>query len=1023
MNDVKKLFQKLVPDEKLLIRLYAVMAVCLVVFSVMSYFRPYDHRGFDNDSYASLSTGWIQVLPDGQIRPVTALPADLDDELGEEIVIRRQLPEVFPAGTNALFVRSNHQNVVVRRNGEEIYRYEFSSWWRSESNFPPSQWLCVPLDRESEGADLEISLVRMQNDYTETLSSIYLGDRADVIFKLVGENSFPFVSSVVLLMMGVAFLLRQISRASRKELGQRNLYFGIVLILFASWLVCSSEVRQVLFQNVLYIRNMEFLTLMMLPVPIVLSLNYIERGRFRTLANSLCALIFGIDLVIMVLALPGVFNLLRMLWLILLTLGLAAVFVLYTFRSIAVTDYEMFHSLRLTIFSYIALALGGLGEYLDLYFFRSRFRGVCMSVGLLAYAVGLTFEQSGTQRRMIDQAQRAEMESRAKSDFLANMSHEIRTPINAVLGMDEMILRETNDPAVAGYAKDIRQAGKHLLSIINDILDISRIESGRMEIAEDSYDLSSVLTDVIDLIQIQADQKNLKFELDIHAVTPNRLRGDPSRIRQIAINLLNNAVKYTKRGRIIFSVDAIPREEAEALGADAVVRGTPTDIESPVYLRMAVRDTGIGIRQKDFAVMFDSFHRLDPKENAGVQGTGLGLSIVSTLVQLMHGFLLVESIYGVGSQFTVILPQEELPGERLGSLEKRRRTQSTEQRDQALFTAPEAKVLGVDDNALNRRLLTALLRRTQVRLTTCESGREALELVKSNHYDLILMDHLMPEMDGIETLHRMRAMTDSLCANTPVIVLTANAITGVRESYLSEGFTDYLSKPVQSAELEEMMRRYLPAEKIQSAPAGDVPDEEASPGLPEWLCRVEEIDVPTGLRFCGTEETYLDTLEIYAKNTEAFASEIEELHRSGNTADTIVKVHALKSTSRAIGADALGALAEKLEFAGKAGDTRTLDAELDGLLARYRALGKALAPLIKTEAENGEELSDISEKQLRETYGMIRRLAEDFEFDRAAEMIGTLDGFRLPEGERERRERLKQAAETFDWDQIGEILD
>ncbi len=1030
MNNPKSFFRTSISVEKLLAFTYGVLIALLGVFAVSSYIAPFSVEGFDGYNFVTLSRNWEQVLPNGETQPIPSLPADLYDKLGEEIVVRRQLPGLFLLDGPVLMIRSNHQIISARIDGEEIYRYDYWASSRYGLTFPPVRWLSIPLRSDYAGKVIELSLTRLQEDTTETVSDIFLGDRTDIIYFLIRRNIFPLICGAVTLLVGAFFLVRQMIWASRKVLERRSLYVGLILLLLSTWLLCSSDVRQVFFDNILYARNMEFLSLMMLPVPIILSVNYSERGKFQTVAYALCGLVFLSDLVILLLVLVGIRNILEMLWLIIASIAVAGLFILVSFFIIAFTDAPLFRSLRIALFSYGTLFLFGFGEYLNLLLFSERHQGICMAVGILFYTAGLTAEQSRDQRKLLEQVERAESENRAKSDFLASMSHEIRTPINAVLGMDEMILREATDPAVLDYAADIRHAGRHLLSLIDDILDISRIESGRMEIAEGEYDLEVLLADISDLIRVQAEEKGLAFETRILSVIPNKLRGDAPRIRQIAINILNNAVKYTRRGRVVFSIDAIPEEEAILLRSEALIQGPPTELENPVYLRMSVRDTGIGMRQEEIPSIFDSFQRLDAEVNAGVQGTGLGLPIVSTLVRLMHGFLMVKSVYGIGSQFTVVLPQEELSVERFGSFtEHPAKPKNAADRDKPLFRAPTANVLAVDDNAMNLRLLKALLRRTQVRLTTCDSGKECLKLAQTEHFDLILMDHLMPEMDGIETLHRLRELPGSQCAGIPVIVLTANAITGMRERYLASGFNDYLSKPIRSEDLEAMMMRYLPQETLlppedAEASAGDGAAGAAAepPEIPDWLNGLDEIDVSLGLRYCGTPDIYLDTLAIYAKNAEDFSGEIEACRSAGDNAGTVIKVHALKSTSLAIGADSLSKLAASLEAAGKKGDVQTLNEGLDELLSRYRALGQALIRLVKRDDTAEADLAPISDEQLRDTYNAIRKLAAEFECDRAAAMIESLCGCRLSDSERERCNRLRHAAENFEWDQIEAIL-
>ncbi len=392
----------------------------------------------------------------------------------------------------------------------------------------------------------------------------------------------------------------------------------------------------------------------------------------------------------------------------------------------------------------------------------------------------------------------AENASKAKSDFLANMSHEIRTPINAIIGMDEMILRESDDKTILGYATNIKNASRNLLSIINDILDFSKIESGKMEITEQVYSLAEVLRNVAGMIRIKAESKKLDFTILVDEDIPAKLMGDDVRITQIMLNLLNNAVKYTHEGSVCLKL------ESERTDDDNVI------------LKISVEDTGIGIKEEGLARLFDHFQRLELTKNRNIEGTGLGLAITKNLVGLMHGNINVTSVYGSGSVFSVELPQKVCGSGLIGRFEEKPQKSGVRRgRYKAKFIAPEAEILLVDDNETNLIIARSLLKKTEVKITECMSGKEALEHIKSKRFDVILLDHMMPDMDGIETLEASRNLEGNLCKGIPVIALTANAVSGVREMYIEAGFDDYLSKPINGAEFEEMLMKYIPKEKIK----------------------------------------------------------------------------------------------------------------------------------------------------------------------------------------------------------------
>ena len=360
----------------------------------------------------------------------------------------------------------------------------------------------------------------------------------------------------------------------------------------------------------------------------------------------------------------------------------------------------------------------------------------------------------------------AENASRAKSVFLSNMSHEIRTPINSVLGMNEMILRESSEPNILEYSENIQTAGNTLLGLINDILDFSKIEAGKMDIIPVNYDLSSVINDLVTMIQTRADSKGLLLKLDFDRDIPKMLYGDEIRIKQVVTNILTNAVKYTEKGSVTFHIDY----EKIADNPDGV------------FLNFSVSDTGIGIKPEDIAKLFYEFERIEEKRNRNIEGTGLGMNITKSLLEMMGTSLKVESVYGEGSTFSFRLKQKVIKWEPLGDYEAAHRLSlSSMKKYKEKFTAPDAHVLVVDDTPMNLTVFRGLLKRTLIKIDTADSGFEALSLVNEKKYDVIFLDHMMPNMDGIETLHRLRAETEGLNVKTAAICLTANAISGARE--------------------------------------------------------------------------------------------------------------------------------------------------------------------------------------------------------------------------------------------------
>lgn len=518
----------------------------------------------------------------------------------------------------------------------------------------------------------------------------------------------------------------------------------------------------------------------------------------------------------------------------------------------------------------------------------------------------------------------------AKSEFLANMSHEIRTPINAVVGMNEMILRECEDGDIKEYAYNIQSASRTLLSLVNDILDLSKIEAGKMEIIDDYYKLSGVLYDVVNMIQIKAEQKGLDFSVEVDKNLPDHLYGDEVRIRQVIVNLLNNAVKYTQEGSVSLKV------EGERVS------------DETVNLVIRVEDTGIGIREEDIDKLYGAFERLEQKENRNIEGTGLGLSITAKLLELMQGHMEVKSVYGQGSVFTVYFSQTINAEGNIGSFEtKYHEFAASRQAYKESFEAPDAKILVVDDNEMNLLVVTNLLKQTKIGITCCDRGEKCLDIVKTKAFDVILLDHMMPGMDGIETMKRLKSMENNLSKDAPVIVMTANAIVGVRDMYLKEGFTDYLSKPFEIDKLEKMIKSYIPWEKIQKPRktcAGGQTQNVAQPEKKEVHRETEAderiirgtIDIFTGLQYSAGDETmYKEFLRMFCDMGKEKMERIQAGYEQADWPDYSILVHALKSTALSIGAKRLSERALELEKAGKEGRIPFIHEEHDGLMKLY----------------------------------------------------------------------------------------
>lgn len=703
-----------------------------------------------------------------------------------------------------------------------------------------------------------------------------------------------------------------------------------------------------------------------------------------------------------------------------------------------------------------------------------------------------------------------EKAARMKSDFLANMSHEIRTPMNAVIGMAEMALREELPPAARDYINQIKDSGKTLLTIINDILDFSKIESGKMDITVAEYEPMSIIHDVSNIIITRIGNKDVELVLDISPDIPYELLGDSIRLKQIIINLSNNAVKFTKEGQVLLKMEAVPQ---------------PDDTTK---LRIAVQDTGIGIKKEDMGKLFRSFQQLDSKRNRNIEGTGLGLAISKQLLALMNGTIGVESEYGVGSTFSFTLPQKiiqnrpsivikdtapisaaslimnsyvkqqlQIDIERFGAdyvaleseeeLEKlltnhiqyffvehamfskkveefiRNNPQITAilmvnfhtsinynipnlmvvkkplyslniaaifnheelyagysdaSEEDFEFIAPEAKVLVVDDNAINLTVTEGLLEPLKMNIETALSGEEAIGKISVKHYDLIFMDHMMPELDGVETTHIIRRF-HSEYDDVPIIALTANAVDGTKEMFLKEGMNDFVAKPIELRIIVSKIKHWLPKDKIQKVfqHQNETPTTPKPPAI-----EIEGLDTNAALQLVGSEKLFWAVLKDYYKVIPKKLQLIKDYETNEDWPAYTIEVHALKSASRQIGAMELSEKAAALEKAGNAKESAFIHQQTDEMLAEYSHYYEILGPYFQEEATDNTLHKPIDQEILQQCFSHMEDALEELDIDKMEEVLNEMKQYTYDTHQSELFEKLQNAVEEIDVDTCGEIL-
>lgn len=614
-------------------------------------------------------------------------------------------------------------------------------------------------------------------------------------------------------------------------------------------------------------------------------------------------------------------------------------------------------------------------------------------------------------RRQYDEIKQAkedaERANSAKTRFLANISHEIRTPINTIMGMDEMIMREdpTNVPkgyflAMVNYAFDIKNAAETLLGLINDLLDISKIESGKMHLVEQEYDTAELLRSLVSMIRVKATEKELIFDVAVDEILPQKLYGDAGKIKQIVLNLLTNAVKYTEKGGLILSVSANERTNDE------------------LWVNFYVKDTGIGVKEEDKEKLFEAYERLDEQKNSAIQGTGLGLDISKKFAELMGGTLTCESVYGKGSEFILSIKQKIVDSSPMGLFvehdEKAAKGPYVPQ-----FIAPDADVLVVDDTPMNLTVIKNLLKATKIFVTTASSGEECLEKMKTTRFNIVLLDHMMPGMDGIETVARIRENDPDI----PVYALTANATAG-EEFYKSKGFTGYLSKPIDSEKLEKTIMKHLPEEIMFKPEAADAVEElQEMPDDMKWIYETEGINVEEGIKNSGGISSYIFSLKLFYDTIDGNAKIITEAYNAGDIRLYTIKVHALKSSCRIIGAEELAQLAASLEDAGNKEDTEFIDLHTDELLCGYAAYKNKLSRLGQGEEDqNSADKKDIPEDELKDAFEALKEFIPQMDYDAVEMVLNQLKEYNLPKEEGEKIAELRKMLKTFDWEGMEALV-
>ncbi|MBO4394792.1 MAG: response regulator [Eubacterium sp.] len=764
----------------------------------------------------TLSGEWFEVHDDG-----TRTPIEVPGRTDSAITIETKLPEHLDKDVSAMWFRGMDMKIWVGGELREDYHVDDYALLGDRS---AECYVLASLYPEDAGKTL-----RVWYEYNSgMLYEVYYGTRIGILNHLFKDYGPELLVGLAILLLGlISFIASVVYRIIRKKYLEMQ-YLSLGVIIGAVWVMSNSIYRQIYTRNISVMSDMPFLMVIIMPLPFIVFINDLQKNRYRKLLIA-AGILEIIDFILCTsLFISGKLSLVKSFP---IAAGCAAVCVVIIGTTI-ILDIKN-HFVRSYLFVAIAfafLAVAALTQIIMYQFAHNGvFSGLFMAIGLFGF---LLFSIIHTIKQLISyrvEANRAIRASETKSNFLANMSHEIRTPMNAILGLNEMILRESRDnEKISGYATDIKSAGNLLLSIINDILDLNKIEAGKAELIKTDFRIGSVFNDILNITRGKADDKGLEYIFNADPNLPIEFYGDEIRVRQIMLNVINNAIKYTEKGSVKIDVKRFgygaPYPDDGTLGGTNESSSTQHTSrwhadddpdEGKCLLIVTVSDTGMGIREEDLPYLFESFSRLEETKNRNIEGTGLGLGIAKSYIEMMGGSIDVTSIYGEGSTFKLYFPLVIRDATPIGDLGKAIRELNHEKSDYVpIVMAPDARVLVVDDNEMNLEVIEGLMEGTRIRVETAMSGSECIDKMGQKRYDLILMDQMMPGMDGIETLHAIRDKYDM--RGVSVLALTADAIAGAKEYYLKNGFDDYLSKPVKAEELEHALAKYLPKQLLLS---------------------------------------------------------------------------------------------------------------------------------------------------------------------------------------------------------------
>ncbi len=759
----------------------AAMALMLYVL-ITTFMLRTDHK--ETGYFFELRNGWTLTTPDKTYEEVE-LPIKVSAKAGQVVVLERTLPDRIE-GAECIAFREIHQNIRVYINNELRDEYNLANETLKWKN-PISRNFYIELRPEDSRAQLRIEGVATK-DGKRTFTKVMYGDKVGIFFNYyVRSQLVGIVFGIIFIAMGIIGILAgQILRvATRGRVKVDSM--GWAMLIVAIWNMAQSNYREYFFPNLGMAKAIPYFSLLVLPMFLIIYLDWVQKRRHKKILGIFVVTSF-LNLVI---------------WFVLVTLRIASpedcawISFVFLYAAFAISIYTYIVDKKNHVqekygdvmAGFVASAIGGIVQIVTYVLSIEKADGMYLGTGF----VFLTCMVFINATRMLMRLRVEKESAETKSRFLAAMSHELRTPINAIMGMNEAIKHESTEEAIVTYAEDVDKAGKLLLHLVNDILDFTKIDSGSLKLVCEPFDIKKCVMVCYSIARTRAGDKNLDISVNIDEDMPSMLYGDELRLQQVIINILCNAVKYTDEGKVDANFTFQRVNERE------------------IVLRYSVEDTGRGIKQEEMATLFDNFVRADERANRNIEGSGLGLAITKGIVNLMNGKINVQSTYGVGSRFEIEIPIRVMSWDKVGlfDIHTEKEKVETDMDTGEELSFPGLNMLVVDDVEMNLKVIRSLMKNSGAEMDFALTGENGLSLCKKKKYDIIFMDHMMPVMDGIETLKKIRESDDSLNKDTPIVVMTANEASAVGEDYREEGFSDYIAKPFGMGPLKKTIQKNI----------------------------------------------------------------------------------------------------------------------------------------------------------------------------------------------------------------------